>query len=71
MGTMKREALYFVALFVLPCLMFIGLELSLTESLLPPLQRLYAFEDMCPYGYCYFFPGFVYVGSRLLVLVLP
>jgi hypothetical protein len=71
MRTTKREALYFAALFVLPFLVFIALDLTLIESSLPPHRRLCAFQDVCAYGYCWIYPGLLYVGSRVLVLLLP
>ena len=68
---LKREALYFAALFVLPCLALIGLDLATTESALPLRERLCTFEDVCVYGQCYFLPAFLYVGARILALLMP
>jgi len=70
MSKLKREVLYFTALFVAPCLALIVLGATLTQSPLPLGTRLCTLEDTCAYGYCFFLPGFLYVGSRVLVFVL-
>jgi hypothetical protein len=70
MSQLKREVLYFTVLFVVPCLVLITLDVSLTQSALTLRQRLCTLEDTCAYGYCFFLPGFLYAGSRALVFLL-
>ena len=61
MRVLKRELIYFAAVFVVPCLALILLGAILTPSAIRLSQRLVCLEDTCAHGMCFLLPGFVYV----------
>jgi hypothetical protein len=65
--TAKRELLYFLMLFGVPCVALISLGMA--TSSLPFPERLCTLEDTCAYGSCFILPGLLWGGSRGIVAI--
>lgn len=58
---LSKELKWLVGCFLAPMLVFIGLDLALSQSSLPLSERLLTLEDTCSYGICFILPALLYV----------